>query len=271
VTPAAKEIDTRTIADFGGQWCANPEVDGFYGSQALFADIVEPLVKVGEFAGMRVADIGSGAGRIVNMLLDAGAAHVYAVEPSKSAEVVRRNTHDRADRVTVFNVIGDKLPPDLDLDIVVSIGVLHHIVDPLPTVRAAYQALKPGGRVLVWLYGHEGNEMYLAIFGTLRALSKRLPDPVLNGLCRLLLPAADLYTWLCRFLPLPLRDYVLRVFANFSRDQRRVNIYDQLNPTYARYYRRAEALALLENAGFTECRLHHRHGYSWTVVGTKPG
>lgn len=47
-------------------------------------------------------------------------------------------------------------------------------------------------------------------------------------------------------------------------------IYDQLNPAYAKYYRRDEARALLEDAGFQDVRLHHRHGYSWTVLGTHP-
>lgn len=264
------DTDRQTIADFGGQWCDNPDFDGFYGSQTLFADIAEPLLPVAAFRGARVADIGSGAGRIVTMLLDAGAAHVYAVEPSAAIEVVRDNTRDRADQVSLINETGDKLPSGLDLDIVVSFGVLHHIVDPGPAVRAAFQALRPGGRILIWLYGHEGNELYLMSFGVLRALTRRLPDPLLKVVCWLLLPFADLYTSLCRVLPLPLRRYVLSVFANFTRQQRLLNIYDQLNPTYARYYRRQDALDLLTSAGFTDARAFHRHGYSWTVVGTKP-
>jgi len=46
-------------------------------------------------------------------------------------------------------------------------------------------------------------------------------------------------------------------------------IYDQLRPTYAKYYTGAEACALLASAGFSDVRAHHRHGYSWAVVGTK--
>jgi len=46
--------------------------------------------------------------------------------------------------------------------------------------------------------------------------------------------------------------------------------FDQLNPAEARYYRRAQAMELLEAAGFQDVQLFHRHGYSWTVIGTKP-
>jgi len=55
-----------------------------------------------------------------------------------------------------------------------------------------------------------------------------------------------------------------------SPDKRRVVIYDQLNPAYAKYYTREEACALLARHGFDDIRLHHRHGISWTVVGTRP-
>jgi len=50
---------------------------------------------------------------------------------------------------------------------------------------------------------------------------------------------------------------------------RRLVIYDQLNPAYAKYYTREEAQDLLARQGFVDIRLHHRHGVSWTVLGTK--
>lgn len=47
-------------------------------------------------------------------------------------------------------------------------------------------------------------------------------------------------------------------------------IYDQLNPAYSKYCTGLEARSLLEDNGLTNVRLHHRHGYSWTVVGEVP-
>jgi len=63
---------------------------------------------------------------------------------------------------------------------------------------------------------------------------------------------------------------VREVFGKLERRRRYEVIFDQLNPAYAKYYRAAEARALFEAVGFVDIRLHHRHGYSWTVVGRRP-
>jgi SAM-dependent methyltransferase len=151
----------------------------------------------------------------------------------------------------------------------VSIGVIHHIPDPRPTIVSAKQALKPGGKLIVWLYGKEGNDLYLALFKPLRAMTKRLPDVVLEALCWLLWIPLWCYVRFCAFLPLPMRAYARGHLAKLSTRQLVATIFDQLNPAYAKYYSRDEAIALLEDAGFTDIRLDHRHGYSWTVCGTR--
>ena len=263
-------VDSRTVSDFGEQWTRYTDNSGFYGSEALFLDISQPLIGHDDVAGKTVADIGSGTGRIVNMLLAMGAAHVTAIEPSDSWQVVAANTERDRDRVAVIHGDGLAIPQDGRFDLVVSIGVIHHIEDPAPVVRAAWNALKPGGTLLVWLYGREGNGLYLGIFEPLRAITVRLPHPLLSGLCYALDAAAMAYAAASRFLPLPMRGYMLSVYSKLAADKRRLVIYDQLNPAYAKYYRRHEAAALLEDAGFVEVRTHHRHGYSWTVAGRKP-
>lgn len=48
-----------------------------------------------------------------------------------------------------------------------------------------------------------------------------------------------------------------------------MTIYDQLNPAYARYYRKEEIVKLMEIGGFKDISLYYRHGYSWTAVETK--
>jgi hypothetical protein len=46
-------------------------------------------------------------------------------------------------------------------------------------------------------------------------------------------------------------------------------VFDQLNPAYAKYYTKEEAIDLLRSAGFSNIEIHHRHGYSWTIVGER--
>ena len=266
----ARDLAEKTISDFGEQWLSYRENPGYYGSAALLADIFGPLLSTDEVNGLRVADIGSGTGRIVNMLLDVGATHVYAVEPSAAMQVLRDNIASRADQVTCIEDVGERLPSGLDLDLVVSIGVVHHIPEPDPVVRAAHGALRPGGRFLVWLYGHEGNEAYLRIAQPLRRITVHIPHFALVGFTHICIIALDVYIALCRFLPLPMRSYMREVLARFPRTTRRWTIYDQLNPAYAKYYTQDEAKRLLASAGFEDVGIYRRHGYSWTVIGTKP-
>ncbi len=268
-TPTTAELQRKTIEDFGEQWARYSDNSGYYGSLELFRDAFGPLLGPQEIEGQRVADIGSGTGRIVHMLVQAGAGHVTAIEPSQAFAVLEANTRELGDRVRCLKIRGDEIPEE-EFDLVISYGVLHHIPDPRPVVAAARRALRPGGRIAVWLYGREGNEAYLALAEPLRAATTRLPHAALATLSGVLTLPVSAYAYACRFLPLPLRDYMSNVFARLSWHKRYLNIYDQLNPAYSRYYRRDEAVDLLAAAGFVDVRVHHRHGYSWTVTGTRP-
>jgi SAM-dependent methyltransferase len=265
-----EQIQSRTIADFGEQWTRYPGDDGFFGSPALFNDIFAPFVADRDVANRRVAEIGAGQGRFVNVLAAAGAAHVVAVEPSEAFRVLRQNTARFGDRITYLNETGDRLPGSGDLDYVFIIGVLHHIPDPDPVVAAAWRALRSGGKLAVWVYGREGNTLYLLLTRSLWWFTRRLPHRALALFVRGLYLPFWCYMTACRWVPLPLAHYMRRVMQPLTPDKRRVVIYDQLNPAYAKYYTRAEARAVLARHGFTDVRLHHRHGYSWTMIGTKP-
>jgi len=266
----ASDIGQRTIRDFGDQWSRYPDNSGFFGSHELFRDIVEPLICESNLEGMVVAEIGSGAGRVVNMLCRTGVRRVYAVEPSSAAfSVLRKNVAAHGSRVECLNLRGDELPDNLNLDYVFAIGVVQFIPSPDATVRAAFKALNSGGKCFFWLYGKEGNETYLGIVLPLRRITVSLPHFALALLCHGLNVFLDIYIQLCRLMALPMRDYVLNVISCLSREKRYLTIYDQLNPTYARYYTEAEARDLLARGGFTDIKLYHRHGYSWSVLGTR--
>lgn len=260
----------RTIRDFGEQWVHYGDNEGFYGSTELFADIIGPMLQPADFAGARAAEIGSGAGRIVAMMLESGAQHVLAVEPSDGHFVAQRNLAPYGARVTFLHARGEDVPPDPVFDLILSIGVLQFIPDPKPTVDAAFAALRPGGRFFIWLYAKEGTAGYRALLAALRGVGRGLPHPLLAALVRALDVPLVAYMALCRILPLPLHDYLRNVLRRFPADKRRLVIYDQLNPTHAHYHSRDEAERLLADSGFVDVRIHHRRGYSWSVIGRKP-
>lgn len=263
-------IRDRTIEDFGNQWTRFTDNSGYFGSLELLCDFFHPILDVGGLEGCRAAEIGSGTGRIVNMLLEAGAEHVVAVEPSDAFDVLVRNTRARAEKVTCLQTRGDQLPAFGDLDFVFSVGVMHHIPEPGPVVEAAYRALRPGGRFAIWVYGKEGNRLYLTFARPLRAITQHLPHAPLNALVRALDLPLSLYIKACRRWPLPMQHYMTEVMGRLTPDKRRLGIYDQLNPAHAKYYTLQEAYDLLYDGGFRRIRFFHRHGYSWSLIGTKP-
>lgn len=266
------DLADRTIADFGDQWQRYTDNEGYYGEVEILKGTLEPLVRLEEVQGKRVAEIGSGTGRIVKMLLRAGAREVTANEPSDAFEVLKRNLADEGGRVVLLNKAGHEIPADGAYDFVLSIGVIHHIPDPDPVIAASLQALRPGGRLIVWLYGKEGSGLIVQSIRALRMVTTHLPHFVVAAIAHVLALALELYIFACRYVRwLPLHDYITNVVGRFSRSKRYLVVYDQLRPAYAMYYSEAEARELLASNGFSDVQLYFRHGYSWTVVGTRPG
>jgi SAM-dependent methyltransferase len=256
------------VQEFGDQWLRFGDTSGTFGSVDVLRDICGPLLDLDELRGRRVIEIGSGSGRIVNMLLDAGAARVIAVEPSDGIEVLKTNTRARADRVEYLRVMGDQIP-DVQADVALCIGVLHHLPDPVPTVRRVHDALPPGARFLFWVYGREGNGAYIVFAESMRRLTSRMPDWMLSAVAHAMNAILTLYVALCRVLPLPLHRYMRNVLARFDRQKRFFLIFDQLNTRLARYYTGEQARELMAQGGFRNVRSYHRHGMSWTILGEK--
>jgi SAM-dependent methyltransferase len=260
-------MESSSVDDFSEQWTKYTRHEGYFVSQALLDDVMEPFLKVRDLAGKDVAEIGCGNGRFVKILAQV-ARRVVAVEPCDGIANARELCKD--DRNVAF-VHSDvyALPPIEPLDCVLSIGVVHHTPDPLRTMKVIHGLLKEGGTALIWVYGKEGNELYLKTFGALRAVTQRLPHPVLHALSTALTPPLWAYIRASKHLPLPMRDYMQRVLGRFDVPTLTLTIYDQLNPKIAFYFTREEVEKLMRDAGFQDVRLHRRHGYSWTAVGVR--
>lgn len=234
----------------------------------MFADHFGTLFDPRAISGKTVAEVGSGSGRIVNMICAFGPKKCYAIEPSAGISILKSNTQKYVEIVEYLNTTGDQFELQ-DIDLIFSLGVIHHIKDPVDVVRNIHHSLKDGGAFLIWVYGHEGNQAYILFYRALAGITKQLPDSWLDKMSACLNYAIQPYIWACKVLPLPLRGYLLNVFGKCGWEKRKYIIFDQLNPAYAKYYKREELNALLDAAGFQEIEFYHRHGYSWTAVARK--
>lgn len=256
-----------TVDDFSEQWRAYVHTDGYYGSRELLEDVIGCFVPLRDLAGTTVAEIGCGNGRFIPEFAR-HARRVIAVEPGDGFENARAygagSPNAEFVRADVYDL--PSLPP---LDYVFCIGVLHHLPDPGEALRRMRGLLRPGGRAVLWVYGKEGNRLYLAFVNPLRVVTSRLPHVALHGLSTVLAGCLRAYIAACRVLPLPMRTYMRNVLGKLTFEALRTVVYDQLNPKIACYWTREEVRRLMADAGFADVRLHHRHGYSWTVVGTR--
>ena len=263
-------IRDKTIDDFGNQWKIHGELgNDFSSSTQWIENICSGVFDLSKINNKVVLEVGSGSGRILQMLNAYNPGKLIGVEPSNPEITLRRNTGN-IPNLEIVNTTGDKFP-NADIDHVFSIGVIHHIIDPMDTVENVFRSLKSGGKFIMWVYGRENNLPYLIFFKSLSWLTKRMNDFLLDKFSFLLTALVSLYGIVCYALPfLPLAKYLKEVFMKCEFDKRKYIVFDQLNPAYAKYYRKEECEKLLLDAGFTDLKIKHHHNYSWTVVGTKP-
>src|SRR5262249_29720378 len=76
-------------------------------------------------------------------------------------------------------------------DHIYSLGVLDHTPDPRGAFLNLARCLKPGGRIVVWVYPRERPALE-AVMNLQRAISTRLPLPVLLAGSRLIAPVGGL-------------------------------------------------------------------------------
>ena len=259
---------TESYKDFGEQFLVDAKIDGYFGSQEMLNDIIKPF-DLRRLEGKVVMEVGCGSGRILKNLTKYEPKTIIAVEPSAAIDVAKSNNIYTQTKIDFDNIKAEEIDRQEEIDFCFSIGVLHHIPKADIAVRNIFNALKGGGEFVCWVYGHEGNEMYLAVFNNLRRITRIIPDSMLRCLCPILNLFCSLYIVLVKVFPLPLKEYILQDFQKLSWEKRNYVIFDQLNPSFAKYYKRSEVESLMKNAGFSIVDIIHRHSYSWTVIAKK--
>ena len=127
-------------------------------------------------------------------------------------------------------------------------------------------AVKPGGQVLIWVYGSENMELYVKLLDPARKfIFSRLPVGIVRWLAYI--PAAAL--WL---LPRPriLRLEYFRLLEHLPFRHIHHIVFDQMLPRIANYWRRDEVEGLMRQAGLEEVRCAWVNEMSWSAIGTRP-
>jgi SAM-dependent methyltransferase len=272
--PAAAQ---KTVDRFGEQWNEFDFISGYYERQ--FLGWITPN-QPSTFKGQVVLEGGCGKGRHSALVSRFGAKDVLAVDLGSAVEAAYRNTRDFPN-VHVIQADLFHLPIAAErVDIAFSVGVLHHTPNPKQAFLELVRRVRPGGRMIAWVYGEENNEWILRVVDPVRkAVTSKLPHRWVYQLSKV--PAAVLYAAMhgvYRPLSKPPFDKIgkhlfyqayLNAIANFPFDEVHSIVHDHLTPPIARYIPRAEFEAWFSEGGLGDVAITWHNENSWRGTGLK--
>jgi SAM-dependent methyltransferase len=228
-------------ASFGRQWnrydVMRPEED-----EATFR--VKTGANPEDLAGRLVLDAGCGGGRYARLLGGRG-ARVVGVDLSSAVDKAAALCAGMPDVLIAQADLLDLPVAEGAFDLVYSIGVLHHTPDPRRAFAQIARRVKPGGRLAVWLY-RRNTPPQEWLNSVLRALSTRLPAPVLEPLC----------VGLGALGGVPVLNRTLNKLANFSnhpdRTLRICDNFDWYAPRYQSHHTVDELRRWFVEEGFVD-------------------
>jgi SAM-dependent methyltransferase len=261
----ADESTRRTFESFGYEWTRfgtiRPEDEAF--GQQYYRDI--PL---DELAGERVLDAGCGMGRFTK-LLARHANHVVALDGSDAVLSAARNLADLENTAVVrADLRVPPFPPE-SFGFIACLGVLHHLAEPEVGLRRLVEMLRPGGRMLVYLYSRPEKlgirALGLSAAGALRRVTVRLPHAILRVLSA---PIAALLYLLFVFPGRLITSLPLAAYRGKPLRSLWLDTFDRLSAPIEHRYVRSEITEWFSRAGLAIEAARDESG--WFVTARKP-
>lgn len=260
-TPVA--IASGSPDRFGYEWGEYAEMRPEYEEQ--FRRWTVPMTPE-DWRGKSFLDVGCGMGRNSAWPASYGASEGLAIDVDARSLASARRTLAPFAQVVVDERSAYEIGETDRFDIAFSIGVIHHLEHPQRALAGMTQAVKPGGKVLIWVYGLENNEWIVNLLDPLRkALFSKMPIGLVHHLS--LYPTAVL--WLALRLGLGRIAY-FNLIRTFTFRHIKSIVFDQMLPRIAHYWPRDKVRALLEEQGLTDVTVTWVNEMSWTAAGIKP-
>lgn len=223
-------------------------------------------------------DIGCGSGRWAQWM-GPRLGRLVCVDASRQAVAVARRNLRSHENCIVVQASVDALPlAPGSVDVVYSLGVLHHVPDTPSAIADCAALLKPGG--ILYLYLYYSFENRPAWFRALwrvsdsgRAIVSRCPKPVKNGICEVL--AVTVYWPLARLAGLLERvgadpsGLPLAPYRHLSLYSMRTDARDRFGTRIERRFSRAEIASLLTRVGLVDIRIPEAFPY-WIASARRP-
>lgn len=267
-----EEVKDKTAKSFGFKWKKFSTIDPAY--KQNFLDELAPLDYRTFFKGKTVLDAGTGIGIPSLCLAENGAKAVFGADISTQIESAYENTKGQSE-VTITQADIYHLPfRKASFDVVLCVAVLQHLPNPAKAFTELLSYVKPGGNIIIWVYGKEGNAFVeYAVEPMRKALTTKIPLPGLLGVSYLFgaafeVAAQFVYKPLNRIgvRGLPLQHYIV-YRSQFDFRMNTHMIFDQLLAPLSYLFKREEVENFMRAPEIDNYQLRHHLENSWTAIG----
>lgn len=256
-----KMKDSGSTGRFGYEWSKYSRIIPQYELQ--FLKWVYPL-KPKDFKGKKILDAGCGIGRNSYWPLKYGAKEVVSFDYDlRTVNSAKKNLSPFKNSKVFLGSIYN-IPYKNYFDISFSIGVVHHIENPSLAIENLIESARKGGKILIWVYGYEGNEWIVKYINPIRKISSRLPPKVTHKLAYLF--SIPLFLYLKIFKQ---KKRYLKLISKLSFKPVHLIVFDQLIPKIANYWKKEEVLNLFNNSKIKDIKIFQVNNISWTIMGIK--
>lgn len=276
IVSANPTVQQKIAQNFGEAWklYAQERVNPY--TEAQFLDWIIPL-QPADFKDQVVLDLGCGLAGFTEYAAGYGPRQIIGMDISHALEsaipLLKKHPNLNLIQADILN------PPFKKggLDLIYSIGVLHHLEDPEAGFQAAVPLLKAGGQFFLWVYGRENNGLVVHIIDPLRQLLCQLPVAFVRIAIALPLSVL-LWPWLhTLYHPKLQKLFDWLPYAAYFRWLRQYGFFyvwgmitDQLIPPRTFYLSKTQLQGWFQRSGITLDAITSRNRISWRVLGHKP-
>jgi SAM-dependent methyltransferase len=171
---------THYASSFGYQWSRfdRTQID-IYSGVTSSADRLfnETTWRPEDLAGASILEVGSGAGRFSQVILDKTEAHLASVDASVAVDTNWETNGSHGDRFLLAQASIYELPFEAgSFDKVLCLGVLQHTPDFARSVDALVAMARPGGEIAADFYQVRGWWTKVQAKYLLRPITRRMPE-----------------------------------------------------------------------------------------------
>lgn len=178
--------DNNYATNFGLEWNTfqKTQIDKYSGNDISQKRFFAQTRWDNDLAGKNVLEVGSGAGRFSQIILDFTKSTLYSVDFSNAVEANYRNNGPN-ERFKLFQASVYELPfAKNSFDKVICLGVLQHTPDFKKSIECLIEMVKPGGEIVVDFYPIKGWYTKICAKYLLRPLTKKIGNERLMHIIR---------------------------------------------------------------------------------------